>query len=151
MFLLSLSTAVIAQTPTLTTDKPKYEPGETITFKGVEWVPGETVTIVVSADSIDGAMTIKATADRDGAFNVTAPMPDDGEVSASAIGAGSDGVTISGNSSAYLTVYAPGTSVTISGGSPVFGALLGRTLTISGNSQVHYDVQLPQIWSGFGF
>ena len=64
---------------------------------------------------------------------------------------GGAGVTIAGNTSAYLTVYAPGTDVTITGGSPVFGALLGKTLTVSGNSQVHYDVLLPQIWAGFGF
>jgi hypothetical protein len=33
--------------------------------------------------------------------------------------------------------------VTVTGGSPVFGALFGKTLTISGNSQAHYDVQNP--------
>jgi hypothetical protein len=64
---------------------------------------------------------------------------------------GNNGVAITGNTNAYLTIYAPGTNVTVTGGSPVFGALLGKTLTISGNSQVHYDIQLPQIWALFGF
>lgn len=64
---------------------------------------------------------------------------------------GINGVTIAGNTAAYLSIYAPKTSVTVTGGSPVFGALLGKTLTITGNSQVHYDVLLDQIWSIFGF
>ena len=51
---------------------------------------------------------------------------------------GPEGVTISGNTTASLTIYAPGTNVAITGGSTVFGALLGKTLTISGNSQVHF-------------
>ena len=38
---------------------------------------------------------------------------------------------LSGGSSAYLSVYAPRTSVELSGGAPVFGALLGKTLMIS--------------------
>ena len=45
-----------------------------------------------------------------------------------------DGVKLSGGSNAYLSVYAPRTSVELSGGSPVFGALLGKTLMISGGS-----------------
>jgi len=62
---------------------------------------------------------------------------------------GDDGVLISGGADAYLTVYAPRTSVAVSGGSPVFGALLGKTLTISGNSQIHYDTTLPSVWGTF--
>jgi hypothetical protein len=65
--------------------------------------------------------------------------------------AGPNGVNVSGGTNAYLTVYAPATNVTVTGGSPVFGALLGKTLTISGNSQAHYDVLLPDIWAAFGF
>lgn len=58
---------------------------------------------------------------------------------------GDDGVTISGGADAYLTMYAPQTSVAIGGGSPVFGAVLGKTLTISGNSPAHFDTS----FSGF--
>ena len=65
--------------------------------------------------------------------------------------AGANGVKIAGNTAAYLTIYAPKTDVTITGGSPLFGAVLGKTLTVSGNSQIHYDVLLPQIWAVFGF
>ena len=65
---------------------------------------------------------------------------------------GADGVTISGGADAYLSMYAPQTSVTIAGGSPVFGAILGKTLSIGGNSAVHYDAKLSAAWGSlFGF
>ena len=65
---------------------------------------------------------------------------------------GKDGVKVSGHSSAYLTVYAPGTDVTFSGGSPFFGALVGKTLTVSGGSALHYDVAVPDAWASiYGF
>ena len=53
-------------------------------------------------------------------------------------------------SGTYLTIYAPGTSVTVSGGGPLFGSLVGKTLTVSGNSFVHQDLALPDVWSVFG-
>jgi hypothetical protein len=55
----------------------------------------------------------------------------------------SNGVYISGGSKSYLTVYAPQTDVTISGGSPLFGAVLGRTLTSTGNALLHIDLNIP--------
>ena len=64
--------------------------------------------------------------------------------------AGANGVVLSGGTGAYLAVYAPGTSIALSGGSPVYGALLGKTLIVSGNSDVHYDVQLLTVWASFG-
>jgi hypothetical protein len=63
---------------------------------------------------------------------------------------GSNGVTVSGTSATYMTIYAPGTGVTISGGGPLYGALVGKTLTVSGNSFVHEDLALPDVWSVFG-
>jgi hypothetical protein len=29
-------------------------------------------------------------------------------------------------------------------------ALVGKTLTVSGNSMVHYDLRLPDVWSVYG-
>jgi hypothetical protein len=63
--------------------------------------------------------------------------------------AGKDGVKLSGGSNAYLSVYAPRTSVELSGGSPVFGALLGKTLVISRGSVVHHDVQMVTVWASY--
>ncbi len=39
-------------------------------------------------------------------------------------------------------IYAPNTTVTIDGDSPVFGAVVGKTLTVSGSGQGHYDESL---------
>ena len=39
--------------------------------------------------------------------------------------------------------------MTITGTSSVFGALLGKTLTVSNNPDVHYDTLLPNIWASF--
>ena len=64
--------------------------------------------------------------------------------------AGANGVILSGGSGAYLAVYAPRTSIALSGGSAIHGALLGKTLVVSGNSDVHYDVQLLTVWASFG-
>jgi hypothetical protein len=63
--------------------------------------------------------------------------------------AGKDGVKLSGGSNAYLSVYAPKTDVDVSGNSPVFGALLGKRLTIGGESAVHYDVQMATVWAPY--
>src|SRR5207247_2242645 len=35
---------------TISTDRPDYQPGHTVTFTGRGWAPGETVTIVLRRD-----------------------------------------------------------------------------------------------------
>jgi hypothetical protein len=60
---------------------------------------------------------------------------------------GANGVTLTGGSGAYATFYAPRTDVTLSGGSALYGAVLGKTLTLSGGSAVHYDVRLLSVWA----
>ena len=62
---------------------------------------------------------------------------------------GASGVTLSGGANAYMTVYAPQTAITLSGGAPLFGALLGKTLAASGKSAVHYDVQALAAWAEY--
>jgi hypothetical protein len=65
---------------------------------------------------------------------------------------GNNGVTMSGNATGYMTVYAPGTSVTLSGNAQMFGAVVGKSYTGSGNHQMHYDVQTLNVWGPiFGF
>jgi hypothetical protein len=46
----ALSSASTANDPTLTTDKPDYQPGDTVTFSGTGWMPGDTLTITVHED-----------------------------------------------------------------------------------------------------
>ncbi|HET8774694.1 MAG TPA: hypothetical protein VFP80_12910, partial [Thermoanaerobaculia bacterium] len=75
--LLFLTPAVTAETtPTLTTDKPIYAPGEVVTLRGEAWAPGEPVVIVITADG-GGSTTLRTVADSDGSFSLTATMPDD--------------------------------------------------------------------------
>jgi hypothetical protein len=46
----SFSLASAASSPTLTTDKPDYMPGDTVTFSGIGWAPGDTIVITVHED-----------------------------------------------------------------------------------------------------
>jgi Tfp pilus assembly protein PilX len=47
--------------------------------------------------------------------------------------------TISGGSDAHFAMYAPNREVTLSGGSPFFGAIVAGELVNSGGSEIHYD------------
>ena len=40
-----ISTAQAAGAPSITSDKPDYHPGETVTLTGSGWQPGELVTV----------------------------------------------------------------------------------------------------------
>ena len=42
----------------------------------------------------------------------------------------------------YGVVYAPNTTVEIAGGADVYGAIVGRTLSITGTGDAHYDESL---------
>ncbi|MDQ6619444.1 MAG: hypothetical protein M3Z31_07065, partial [Pseudomonadota bacterium] len=59
---------------------------------------------------------------------------------------GNNGFTMSGNAAGYLTVYAPGASVTLSGNAELFGAVIAKSYTGSGNHQMHYDVKTLDVW-----
>jgi uncharacterized repeat protein (TIGR01451 family) len=86
--------------------------------------------------------------DSGGSLQNTSLIPLNLQVSSSYTG--NNGVTVSGASATYITIYAPGTDVTITGGGPFYGALVGKTLTISGGSSVHEDLALPDVWGVFG-
>ncbi len=57
-------------------------------------------------------------------------------------GTGQGTISLSGGSGGYMTIYAPGTEVDLSGGSEVFGAIVGSSVNISGDSKVHLDKAL---------
>ena len=63
--------------------------------------------------------------------------------------AGANGVELSGGSGAYMSVYAPQTGVVFSGKSPLYGAVLGKTLAASGGASIHYDTQLATVWASY--
>jgi len=56
--------------------------------------------------------------------------------------AGTGTVKIAGNSQAAMVVYAPTASVTLTGGSDFYGAVLGQTITNAGGTAIHYDLNL---------
>lgn len=58
--------------------------------------------------------------------------------------AGSGTVKVAGNSSAAAVIYAPNASVTLTGGSDFFGAILGQTVTDAGGTAIHYDRNLSK-------
>ena len=55
---------------------------------------------------------------------------------------GSNGVTVANNGTFYGVIYAPSTDVSFSNNSTVFGAMVGKTVMLSNNAQVHYDESL---------
>lgn len=55
---------------------------------------------------------------------------------------GSASTSITGNGEFTGVVYAPGSAVTIGGNGEVNGAVVGNTITLSGNANFHYDEAL---------
>ena len=78
--LLLLSSAALAQTATVTTDKSDYAPGEIVIITGSGWQPGEVVQLVLHEEPfVHADRTLFATADASGNFTNTefAPEPHD--------------------------------------------------------------------------
>ena len=44
-----------------------------------------------------------------------------------------------------MAVYAPNSPITFAGGSDVYGAVVGNTITNSEGTKVHYDVHLSSL------
>lgn len=55
---------------------------------------------------------------------------------------GSGPVSVSGNGDLWADIYAPNSAVSFSGNGEFYGAMVGRTLTVSGNGAIHYDESL---------
>jgi hypothetical protein len=77
----------------------------------------------------------------------TSKLPGNLQVSLSH--AGLIGVTLTGNSTSYLSLYAPDTTITVSGQSELYGAALGKAIALGGT--IHQDTSLRTVWaSAFG-
>jgi hypothetical protein len=64
-----LATVTVATAATITTDYPDYAPGDTVTFTGSGWQPGETVTIALHEDpTVCPDRQLTATAGDDGSI-----------------------------------------------------------------------------------
>ena len=51
-------------------------------------------------------------------------------------------INITAGAALYADVYAPQSNVTISGGGAIYGSVLGLTVKMSGNGEIHYDLSL---------
>ncbi len=57
----------------------------------------------------------------------------------------SNGFTLSGNSAFYGAVYAPNANLAVTGDGDIYGALVGKTVSVSGNGDIHYDEALQDL------
>jgi hypothetical protein len=113
--------------------------GGTYCFNNVTVSGGSTLVINGQTGPVKISVTGKFV-DSGGSLQNTSQIPANLQVTSSYTG--SNGVTVSGSSATYLSIYAPGTDVTVSGGGPLYGSLVGKTLTVSGNSAIHEDLGL---------
>jgi len=51
-------------------------------------------------------------------------------------------LTLSGSSALYADVYAPQADVTLSGSGAIYGSVIGKSITMSGTSDIYYDLDL---------
>ena len=56
-------------------------------------------------------------------------------------------VKMSGGTNAYMVLYAPESDVDVSGSSPYFGSIIGKTLTASGGSFLHQQKNPDDLWT----
>jgi hypothetical protein len=55
---------------------------------------------------------------------------------------GSGGVVVSNNGNFFGTVYAPGTDVSVTNNTALYGAIVGNTISVENNGTFHYDEAL---------
>mgnify|MGYP001329633732 CR=1 FL=1 len=60
------------------------------------------------------------------------------------------GVKLSGNGKLVATVYAPFTNVEFSGSGEIYGSVLGKGVSVTGNGRIHFDEALGDVEVGSG-
>ena len=75
----------------------------------------------------------------------TTLIPSNLQILSSYSGSG-NGVNFGNSSSLQLVVYAPRTGVNISGSVPLFGTVIGKSITLGNSGAIHYDTRLQTIW-----
>ena len=59
---------------------------------------------------------------------------------------GNGGTSFSGNAVFAGTVYAPNSAVSLNGNGTLFGAIVGASVSVNGNSPIHYDQSLRNLF-----
>ncbi len=77
-----------------------------------------------------------------GVINNTTKDPEDFQVISTYNGTNNNAVLINSASVSYMTIYAPTAPVTLQGGGTLFGAVIGKSITATGNSAICYDAFL---------
>jgi hypothetical protein len=90
----------------------------TIFFYGNFNMSGNTVT----KDNVPGNLKI-----------VAIPKPD---------GKPPGSLTLSGSAAIYANIYAPQSDITLSGSGAIYGSVVGKSITMSGSSDIYYDLGL---------
>lgn len=62
---------------------------------------------------------------------------------------GSNGVTVNNNGTSYAGIYAPNTDVDVSNNAGFYGAVVGKTVTLDNNGEIHYDEALSSMANPF--
>lgn len=126
--------ACIALAPTLT--GPGYCLGN-VTFSGGTWLEVTDRTIM----TVDGVFTLSG-----GGFANTTQLAQNFQLISTY---GNDpstetktGVTLSGGSDMYATIYAPTTMAVVSGGGDLYGGVMANKVSFTGGSGVYYDEYL---------
>ncbi|MGH9970087.1 MAG: HYR domain-containing protein [Pyrinomonadaceae bacterium] len=107
------------------------------------------VTLTNSAQlKVNGPVTIKLTGtlSASGATSITNTTAIPANLRILSSFSGSNGVSISNGTTVYFLLYSPRTNVTNSGAAPLFGTIVGKTVTISNSGQLHYDIKLKTVW-----
>lgn len=53
--------------------------------------------------------------------------------------------TITGNNTFYSAIYGPSATINISGNAEIFGAVIAKTINVTGNAVVHYDEAMTEL------
>lgn len=77
--------------------------------------------------------------------SVVNPGPPPGLTIYSSYAGGGTGVRVQGGAAARLSVYAPRANILVTGGGDLWGAMVGRTISMQGNGFFHYDEALARI------
>lgn len=107
------------------------------------------ITLTNSAQlKVNGLVVIKLTGtlNASGATSFTNTTGTPGNLRILSSYTGTTGITLGNSTSVHMVVYAPGTGVSISGAAPLFGTVVGKTITIGNSGMLHYDTQLKSIW-----
>jgi hypothetical protein len=63
----------------------------------------------------------------------------------SSLASATQGITLAGGPAAAVAVYAPNAQVQLSGGSNLYGSIVGGSVTLNGNTNFHYDKALTHL------